>query len=208
MLYKYNTVHICPLGSAVMPDLAVGHFRDFPSAPGCPLRLFGWQAWCLLPSPPVPPFPCGRATSSRAIRAPELGNANSSSIPKDAPVIPSPSTPTYCPLDTPRASPHSASTTSPALSVSPQTLPNALGPGFVVKVTRFAYVSCRLAGVPFLFSPSRCSYLVLICLQCGLADITADPSVFSRPLLQSPSHATPSFSRSSPPLPMPRVSKR
>jgi hypothetical protein len=57
------------LGSAVMPDLAVGHFRDFPSAPGCPLRLFGWQAWCLLPSRvprPVPPFPCRRAASSRA----------------------------------------------------------------------------------------------------------------------------------------------
>jgi hypothetical protein len=56
-------------------------------------------------------------------------------MPKDAPVIPSPSIPAYptSPPDTPEAS-HSAST-SPASSVSPQTPPDAHGPGFVnVKV--------------------------------------------------------------------------
>jgi hypothetical protein len=127
------------LGSTVMPDLAVGHFCDFPSTPGRLLRLFDWQAWCLLPSPPVPPFPCGCAASSRAIRAPELGNANllfqvclfQHIVP---PIPPGP------PLTR-------LSTTSPVLSVSPQTLPNVLGPGFVVKVTRFAYVSFASSAV-------------------------------------------------------------
>jgi len=57
-------------------------------------------------------------------------------LPKDAPVIPSPSipNPTYpSPPDTPEAS-HSAST-SPASSVSPQTPPDAHGPGFVKVVS-------------------------------------------------------------------------
>lgn len=51
--------------------------------------------------------------------------------PKEAPVIPSPSIPTYpsSPPDTPETS-HSVST-SPASSVSPQTPPDAHGPGFV-----------------------------------------------------------------------------
>ncbi|KAH9057673.1 hypothetical protein EDB87DRAFT_1578552 [Lactarius vividus] len=53
------------------------------------------------------------------------------SLPKDAPVIPSPPIASYpsSPLDTPEAS-HSAST-SPASSVSPQTPPDAHGPGLV-----------------------------------------------------------------------------
>jgi hypothetical protein len=55
-------------------------------------------------------------------------------LPKDAPVVPSPSIPTYpsSPPDTPEVS-HSAST-SPASSVSPQTPPDAHGPGFACKV--------------------------------------------------------------------------
>lgn len=168
-----------------MPDLAVGHFRDFPSAPCRPLRLFGWQARCLLPSPPVPPFPCGRAASSRTIRAPELDNANSSSIPKDAPVIPSPSIPTHCPPDTPRASPHSAFYYFPCVI------------GFTANAAQCART--------WICHQGNKVCICVICLQCGLADITA---VFSCPLLQSPSHATPSFFRSSPPLPMPRVSEQ
>lgn len=57
-------------------------------------------------------------------------------LPKDAPVIPSPSIRTYhsSPPDTPEASPHSAST-SPASSVSPQTPPDAHGQGFVKVVS-------------------------------------------------------------------------
>ncbi|KAH9171435.1 hypothetical protein EDB89DRAFT_2070756 [Lactarius sanguifluus] len=53
------------------------------------------------------------------------------SLPKDAPVIPSPPIASYpsSPPDTPEAS-HSAST-SPASSVSPQTPPDAHGPGLV-----------------------------------------------------------------------------
>ncbi|KAI9508822.1 hypothetical protein F5148DRAFT_979263 [Russula earlei] len=56
-------------------------------------------------------------------------------LPKDAPVIPSPSIPTYpsSPPDTPDAS-HSAST-SPASSASPQTPPDAHGTGFVKVVS-------------------------------------------------------------------------
>ncbi|KAF8496733.1 hypothetical protein F5888DRAFT_361422 [Russula emetica] len=54
---------------------------------------------------------------------------------KDAPVIPSPSIPAYpsSPPDTPEVS-HSAST-SPASSVSPQTPPDAHGPGFAKVVS-------------------------------------------------------------------------
>jgi hypothetical protein len=57
-------------------------------------------------------------------------------LPKDMPVIPSPSVRTYpsSSLNTPEASPHSVST-SPASSVSPQMPPNVHGPGFVKVVS-------------------------------------------------------------------------
>jgi len=90
----------------------------------------------VLPQPAPAPF-------SHQSTGNNINSSTGSSIPafasrvplsKDAPVIPSPAIRTYpsSPLDTPEAS-HSAST-SPASSVSPQTPPDAHGPGFGVKV--------------------------------------------------------------------------
>jgi len=91
----------------------------------------------VLPQPAPAPF-------SHQTTGNNVNSSTGSSIPafsyraplsKDAPVIPSPSVRAYpsSPPDTPEAS-HSAST-SPASSVSPQTPPDAHGPGFVKVVS-------------------------------------------------------------------------
>jgi len=90
----------------------------------------------VLPQPAPAPFThqsSSSATSGSGSAMPLL--APRVPMPKDAPVIPSPSIPSYpsSPPDTPGAS-HSAST-SPASSVSPQTPPDAHGPGFVKVVS-------------------------------------------------------------------------
>lgn len=90
----------------------------------------------VLPQPAPAPF-------SHQSTGNNINSSTGSSIPaftsrghlsKDAPVIPSPAIRTYpsSPPDTPEAS-HSASA-SPTSSVSPQTPPDAHGPGFAVKV--------------------------------------------------------------------------
>ena len=101
---------------------------DFAGPGPCPPMV--------LPQPAPAPF-------SHQGTGNNINSSTGSSIPafasrvplsKDAPVIPSPAIRTYpsSPPDTPEAS-HSAST-SPASSVSPQTPPDARGPGFTVKV--------------------------------------------------------------------------
>jgi len=91
----------------------------------------------VLPQPAPAPFThqssTGNINSSTGTSIPAF--APRVPLPKDAPVIPSPSIRTYpsSPLDTPEAS-HSVST-SPASSVSPQTPPDAHGPGFVKVVS-------------------------------------------------------------------------
>lgn len=85
----------------------------------------------VLPQPAPAPF--GHQSSANASMP---AFATRVALPKDAPVIPSPSIPVYrsSPPDTPETSPHSAST-SPASSVSPQTPPDAHGSGFIKVVS-------------------------------------------------------------------------
>jgi hypothetical protein len=165
-----NTLYDVPLNvpvlvaTAVTPDLAVGHCD-------CSVGKLGASPPSRASYSPPVLFPRSHATSSRAhpwisptagsdtIWAPELGNASLSSVPKDAPVILCPSIPTYRPPpDAPRGLPSLCFYFPCVIS-------------FTTNAARCAWI-CT-----FLFSLSRCSYLVLICLQCGLADITTGPSM-------------------------------
>jgi len=89
----------------------------------------------VLPQPAPAPFTHQSASNVNSTSTSIPSFASRVHVPKDAPVIPSPSIPTYpsSPPDTPEVS-HSAST-SPASSVSPQTPPDAHGTGFVKVVS-------------------------------------------------------------------------
>jgi hypothetical protein len=121
---------------------------DFAGPGPCPPMV--------LPQPAPAPF-------SHQGTGNNINSSTGSSIPafasrvplsKDAPVIPSPAIRTYpsSPPDTPEAS-HSAST-SPASSVSPQTPPDARGPGFAVKVYVGRFEPGRASCHPPLRAPT------------------------------------------------------
>jgi hypothetical protein len=105
--------------------------RDFQSRVQHDFAGPGPYPAVVLPQPAPAPFTHQSASNSSSIPSftPRVP------MPKDAPVVPSPSIPTYpsSPPDTPEAS-HSVST-SPASSVSPQTPLDAHGQGFVKVVS-------------------------------------------------------------------------
>jgi hypothetical protein len=103
--------------------------RNFQNRVQCDFASPGPYPLTVLHQPVPMPF-AHQSTSNVGSSMPAF--APRAALPKDASVIPSPAIRTYpsSPFDTPKVSPHSAST-SPASLVSPQTPPNAYGPGFV-----------------------------------------------------------------------------
>ncbi|KAI0285233.1 hypothetical protein BC826DRAFT_918884 [Russula brevipes] len=109
--------------------------RDFQSRVQQDFAGPGPYPAMVLPQPAPAPFTHQSASNVNSNTGSSIpAFAPRASLPKDGPVIPSPSIPAYpsSPPDTPEAS-HSVST-SPASSVSPQTPPDAHGSGFGPKV--------------------------------------------------------------------------